>query len=348
MATRGELRAILRVFFFIVWAMFKEGHRLIPEVVSGPSTQRAASLVDAALFMEGFDPFQRRTYETSCNPFDLGGLVGLDGGSGLRGLALHHVSRRGGDRTGARWWRRSHLLVGNHLPPLPEWAVDRMGSEDGLRSGGYLIVLLALVSALVPGPRLSADETQARELLKAQRWKKAEKAVEKILGRMAKEAAGPDERARVGELTLLRALAAAGAGDAKKADWYWWVSQMFIDKPSDELRGVAGGEQLLAAIRPIPETQPFDASKIDPKALAGSFREKGGRSLFAQRACKGISGSVRFVASSDADKLLRAPRNDEQFPNEVRSLCVFAVVNGYRTKKYGLVPNYTNRIRERL
>lgn len=210
---------------------------------------------------------------------------------------------------------------------------------------------MALALAIcLPGPRLSADTETVISHLEAGKWGKASKAVKRSLKALANRSVQPNEADLVGELSLLRAVVAAGAGKASEADWYWWLAQMFIDRPSDERVKAFGpaGAALLAMIRPIPEAKPVDLSDIDRAELIRTTkkREKGGRSVFAQNACRGSSGSVRFLTSSEDNRRLRTPRVDEDHPLTVRPICAFAVIESYRTKKYGW--GAVNKMRERL
>ena len=198
--------------------------------------------------------------------------------------------------------------------------------------------MLTLVLSLLV---LSSSPEEIRTHLESGKWRKARQATEQWALEIAKGEPLDDEAQVIGDLALLRALAEAGAGRDRQADWYWWVSRVFTETPAaEELEPLYGepGAALAKAIR-IPEpwvSPPTSGPRRLVKPPNTTRRRSNGPPTLSRLAFADLHGAVAsFKASVDEKGYLRAPKANPSKPFEGRPVAFFAALEEYRDRKPG-------------
>ncbi len=213
-------------------------------------------------------------------------------------------------------------------------------------------ILLALLVATQSGPLVVADDSElavARKLVFEEEWNRASKVTRRLASSRAKDEQTPDEAEWLAELCRIRAVAEAGSGKARLADWYWWVSELFeASSVSDlETRYGEGGKKLAGLIKDPPPIRPVQTPRKPLRTQVK--REQGTRPAIFRSACKNLGGFVHFTAHVDEDGYYRTPRSSPLQPFTQRPLCVFAVLETYRDRRVpGAAPGAFHQINERI
>ncbi len=213
-------------------------------------------------------------------------------------------------------------------------------------------ILLALLVATQSAPVVAVDDPElaaARDLVVDGDWKRASKVTKRLTSSRAKDEQISNEAEWLAELCRIRAVAEAGIGQARLADWYWWVSELFATfSVSDlEARYGEGGLTLASLIEEPPPARPSPTSRKPLRTQVK--REQAVRPALFRSACKDLSGFVHFAAHVGEDGYYRAPRPSPLQPLTQRPLCVYAVLEKYRDRRMpGAAPGSFHQVNERL
>lgn len=214
------------------------------------------------------------------------------------------------------------------------------------------VLLLIAEAQTVPSISANPDLIKIQLLLEEHDWNRARKMSKRLATSTAKKPETPNESEWLAELCRLRAVSEAGAGNARLADWYWWVSKLFGEDFSiSDLNSKygKGGEALSAFIRdPLKQAV---VREPQGKPLRTQFKRKEGtRPAFFRSACRDLSGFVTFALQIAEDSYYQAPQPIPLQPlTHHRPLCVFAVLEGYRDRRIpGATLGSTHRINEQI
>ena len=151
-------------------------------------------------------------------------------------------------------------------------------------------------------------------------------------------------------MALLRSLAEAGAGKARLADWYWWVSILFGNQLSiHELADRYGeaGESLASMIRTPPEPRAVPTGRSRPIDRA-SKKPTGSPPPLSRVALAGRDGIVSFRAQIDEKGYFQAPRPNPMAPNVNRPISLYAALEEFRDQRLAFPKGPVHTISRRM
>ena len=198
------------------------------------------------------------------------------------------------------------------------------------------VALALLILTTATGLDLSSIDAR----IDAGQWRKADRAWRAEAERLAASPRTDNEEASVLKLMVARAVISAGSGNARHANWYWSIAEMYGPRPSLEevAEQYAGAGATLAAMiePPPPLYQP--SATAEPSGPPRVVSERSERirapspSGLFRVACADQTGMVSMRTRRDAQGYHRAPRRAGTKDGEPspRPLCAVAVMDEFR------------------